>query len=117
MPTDQKVPGSIPGSGVRFFYSWELFHGMYGLSDSIFPCPLSMFFPVLSSEEVPAFCLPQVSGGPPIVPVFIHLVYRNSSIDHTAFSGIKGKFKNKQEKKKEKSYSKSLSKLHQKYVL
>ena len=38
--TDQDVTGSIPGSTSRVFSNGELFHGMYGLSVSVFQCPL-----------------------------------------------------------------------------
>jgi hypothetical protein len=35
-----------------------------------------MFCPVLSLEEAPALCLPQVRCGPPIVSGFLEVVYR-----------------------------------------
>ena len=41
----------ILGSDVGFFSISELLHDMYGLSVSVFYCHLSMFCPVLSSEE------------------------------------------------------------------
>ena len=33
--TDQRITGSIPSSTVGFFFSGELFHGMYELSASL----------------------------------------------------------------------------------
>ena len=45
-------------------FSGELFHGIYGLSFS-----MSVFFPLLSSEEASANCRPDVRGGLPIVSV------------------------------------------------
>ena len=51
--------------------SLELFHGIYKLGVSVFHCPLSMFRPVLSSEEAPALCWPLDRGSLPVVSVFI----------------------------------------------
>ena len=48
MLPDQEVPDSIPGSTVGFFFNGKLFHYMYGIGVSV---SMSMFYPVLSSEE------------------------------------------------------------------
>ena len=54
LPTDQEVPGSIPGYAVRLFSSGEQFHDMNGLNFSVLQNFSFMFSPVLSSEEAPS---------------------------------------------------------------
>ena len=76
LPSDQEVLGSVPGSAMEFFCSGELFHGMYGLVVSVFQCPLCMLSSVLFLEKVPAFCLPQVRGSPPVMYIFLYVVHR-----------------------------------------
>ena len=44
----------IPDSAVGFFFTGELFHGMYGLSVCVLQYTLFMFCPVLSLEEARA---------------------------------------------------------------
>ena len=64
---------------------------MYGQGFYVFHCPLSMLYPLLSSEEVPVLCLPQIRKGPSIVfmVIYSYVVYRNSSIPDTALSVTK----------------------------
>ena len=88
LPTDQEVPCWISGSAVKFLHSDELFHGLYKLVVSVFYCPLSMFCPVVYSENTPAPCRQQVRGGPPVVSLFKYVVHRNSSKPDSAISGI-----------------------------
>jgi hypothetical protein len=38
---------------VEFLSSFKLSHGIYGLGVPVIQCPLSIFCPVLSSEEAP----------------------------------------------------------------
>ena len=52
MPSDQEVQGSNSGSVRDVFSRRELLLGKYGL----FQYPLSMFCPVLSSEDDRALC-------------------------------------------------------------
>ena len=49
----------------EFFSSGEIFYGMCGIDISVFHCHLSMFSPMLSSEEAPALCWLHFRGGPP----------------------------------------------------
>ena len=69
-----KDHGSIPGSAVQFFSCLELSHGMYDIGDPVFHCPLSIFCPMLSLEEIPALCWPQVKGSPHLFPLTPRLV-------------------------------------------
>ena len=68
---NEEVQCSIPGSPFRFFSSEESFHGKYGLGVSKFQYPLSMFCPVLSSEQSLALSWSQIREGPLIVSVFL----------------------------------------------
>ena len=68
LPTDQEVPGSIPGS---WFSNGELFDYMYGLIMSVFQIPLSIFCSAFSSDEVPVPCWSKVRGGSPISSMFL----------------------------------------------
>ena len=43
----------------------------------LFLCPFFMFCPMLSLEEAPAFCCPQVRGGPLVVSLFLYVIHRN----------------------------------------
>ena len=52
-----------PEFNSMFFYIRVLFHDMYGLG-------VSMFCPILSSKEAPAFCSPKVRGESPIVSMW-----------------------------------------------
>ena len=87
-PTDQEDLGSILGFAVGFFSSGELSHGLYGLSDCVFQCPLSMPHPLLSSEGSPC-TLPTLSQS----TVAMCGVEKKPDI---AISGIKGQLKKKQ---------------------
>ena len=46
-----------------YILNGELFHGLDQLNDSAFKCPLSMFCPMLSSEEEPAHCADHCAMG------------------------------------------------------
>ena len=62
----------VPG-----FDSWNFSLGRnYSKKCTVFLL-FSLFFLVLSSEEVPALCWTQVRGGPSIVQVFLYVVHRN----------------------------------------
>ena len=53
---NQEVSGSIPVFSVGFSLVAELFHGMNGMSVSVFRFSFSMFSSVLSSVEFLVFC-------------------------------------------------------------
>ena len=53
LTNDQIISSSISGSAVEFLSSFKLSHGIYGLGVPVIQCPLSIFCPVLSSEEAP----------------------------------------------------------------
>ena len=73
LSTNQEFPGSIPDSAVGFFSNRELFHGIYGVAFSAFHSPLFMFYPVLSSEQVPA----QVRGDLQFLSMFLlYVIHR-----------------------------------------
>ena len=59
-------------------------------------CALSLFSPVLSLEEIPAFCWPQVRGSSPVLSLFVYMVHKFVS-PCTAISGIKEKMKKRGE--------------------
>ena len=64
---------------------------------SLFRCSLSMFCHVLSLEETPALCWPQVREGLPVVSMFIYMVHRNFSTPDTVISGMKREVKKEEE--------------------
>ena len=66
---DQELLGSIPDFGI--LSNGELFYDMYGLGYSY----VSMYCPVLSSEEAFALCWSQIRGDPIIVSLFLHLQF------------------------------------------
>ena len=56
LPTEQEVLGSISGSAVELFCKGQIFHGTCGLGVSVCQYFLSIFCPVLFSEETHALC-------------------------------------------------------------
>ena len=67
----------LQGPGVLPRKLWEWAVSCRGLGVSVFQCPLSMLYTVLSSEASPALCSPQIRGGHRIVSVFFCVVHRN----------------------------------------
>jgi hypothetical protein len=71
MPTYEEVPGSIS----TLSWDFPLLENYFTVcTDKIFQCSnvRGQFCPMLSLEEAPALCLPQVRGDPPAVSMFLY---------------------------------------------
>ena len=96
LPTYQEIPGLIPGFAVGFCSYGESFIGIYTLDVYVFQCPLSLFNPVLSSEEVLYILLTKDQRRPPNCVRVLIWVYKRKN----PLKWYKGTLKKEEESQK-----------------